>query len=187
MCKLVKGRILKALFYLVVFWSSSTIRSNLFIWLDCFLPFLMYDGVSYFTAGLREYFSQTDERPPALRIPVMVNMASASVSLKKGDKLYGSSVHRRSMSVDQMTSSNKNASIMDEYSDEEEDFQVPDQEVCIIDFCTHCEFSFPQNDLWRIYRGCHQAVQALKMKNLVCASYAYSFDLASDPFTFNKC
>lgn len=85
--------------------------------------------MSPFTPGLREYFSQTDERPAAPRIPVMVNMASASVSSKKSEKLYGSSVHRRSMSVDNLTSSNKNASIMDEYSDEEEDFQVPDQEV----------------------------------------------------------
>ncbi|CDP11764.1 unnamed protein product [Coffea canephora] len=80
-------------------------------------------------AGLREYFSQSDERAAAPRIPVMVNMTSASVSSKKSEKLYGSSVHKRSMSLDQITSSNKNVSMMDDYSDEDEDFQVPDQEV----------------------------------------------------------
>ncbi|CAI9095146.1 OLC1v1031025C2 [Oldenlandia corymbosa var. corymbosa] len=79
-------------------------------------------------AGLREYFSQTDERPAAPRIPVMVNMTSASVSNKKSEKLYGSSVHKRSMSVDQIGSSNKNGLMMDDDSDEEEDFQVPEQE-----------------------------------------------------------
>ncbi|KAL3497964.1 hypothetical protein ACH5RR_040696 [Cinchona calisaya] len=80
-------------------------------------------------AGLREYFSQSDERATAPRIPVMVNMTSASVSTKKSAKLYGSSVHKRSLSLDQISSSNKNASMIDDYSDEDEDFQVPDQEV----------------------------------------------------------
>ncbi|KAK3037636.1 hypothetical protein RJ639_030413 [Escallonia herrerae] len=80
-------------------------------------------------AGLREYFSQTDERNVPPRIPVMVNMASASVPAKKSQKLQESSVHR-SHSLDQISTSNKN-SMLDEYSDEDEDFQIPDEEVCI--------------------------------------------------------
>lgn len=79
-------------------------------------------------AGLREYFSQTDERTAPPRIPVMVNMASASVPAKKGQKLQVSSVHQRSHSLDQLNPANKNA-LMDEYSDEDEDFQIADDEA----------------------------------------------------------
>lgn len=80
-------------------------------------------------AGLREYFSQTDERAAVPRIPVMVNMTSASVSARKSEKLYGPSVHMRSASLDQLNTSSKNVGVMDEYSDEDEDYQVPDQEA----------------------------------------------------------
>lgn len=85
--------------------------------------------------GLREYFSQTDDRAAAPRIPVMVNMTSASVSAKRSEKLYGSSIHVRSASLDQLNTSSKNAAMIDEYSDEDDDYQVPDQEVCISLFC----------------------------------------------------
>ena len=77
--------------------------------------------------GLREYFSQTDERNAPPRIPVMVNMASASVTIKKNEKLLDSSI-QRSHSLDQLNSANKN-SILDEYSDEDEEYQVADDEV----------------------------------------------------------
>ncbi|CAI9772073.1 unnamed protein product [Fraxinus pennsylvanica] len=77
-------------------------------------------------AGLREYFSQTDERTTAPRIPVMVNMTSVSGSSKRSHKLNSSSVHR-SPSLDQIQAANKNAVLMDEYSDEDEDFQFADQ------------------------------------------------------------
>lgn len=83
-------------------------------------------------AGLREYFSQTDERAAAPRIPVMVNMTSASVSARRSEKLYGPSVHMRSASLDQLNTSSKNVAGMDEYSDEDEDYQAPDHEVCTI-------------------------------------------------------
>ncbi|KAG5573651.1 hypothetical protein H5410_063417 [Solanum commersonii] len=79
-------------------------------------------------AGLREYFSQTDERTAAPRIPVMVNMTSASVSSKRNQKLQDTP-HHRTRSLDQIRAANRNASMMDEYSDEEEDFQGADQEV----------------------------------------------------------
>lgn len=87
--------------------------------------------VLFFTStGLREYFSQTDERTAAPRIPVMVNMTSVSSSAKKSQKLQSSSVHH-SPSHDQMNAANKNGLLMDEYSDEDEDLQYADQEVFI--------------------------------------------------------
>ncbi|KAA8521246.1 hypothetical protein F0562_011917 [Nyssa sinensis] len=79
-------------------------------------------------AGLREWFSQTDERTAPPRIPVMVNMASASISSKKSQKLQESSMHR-SISLDQISAANKNAVMLDEYSDEDEEFQTVDLEV----------------------------------------------------------
>lgn len=76
--------------------------------------------------GLREYFSQTDERAAAPRIPVMVNMNPPSISSKKSQKLS----HHRTPSLDQIRAANRNAvSMLDEYSDEDEDFQGTDQEV----------------------------------------------------------
>jgi hypothetical protein len=80
-------------------------------------------------AGLREWFSQTDERGAPPRIPVMVNMASASVSSKKGQKLNESSAYPN-ISGDQATS--RNSVMMDEYSDEDEEFQIAEaeQEAC---------------------------------------------------------
>ncbi|KAK4422472.1 protein ENHANCED DISEASE RESISTANCE 2 [Sesamum alatum] len=80
-------------------------------------------------AGLREYFSQTDERTAAPRIPVMVNMTSISTSSKKNQKLQSSSAHHRTPSLDQIHAANRNAVLLDEYSDEDEDFQGADQEV----------------------------------------------------------
>lgn len=72
-------------------------------------------------AGLREWFAQSDERNAPPRIPVMVNMASASVSSQKNQKLHESSVH-----FDQ--SANRNSVLIDEYSDEDEEFQIAEAE-----------------------------------------------------------
>ncbi|KAL0297480.1 UNVERIFIED_CONTAM: protein ENHANCED DISEASE RESISTANCE 2 [Sesamum radiatum] len=80
-------------------------------------------------AGLREYFAQTDERTAAPRIPVMVNMTSISTSSKRSQKLQSSSAHHRTPSLDQIHAANRNAVLLDEYSDEDEDFQGADQEV----------------------------------------------------------
>ncbi|CAN0910158.1 Protein ENHANCED DISEASE RESISTANCE 2 [Linum grandiflorum] len=79
-------------------------------------------------AGLREWFAQSDERGAPPRIPVMVNMASASISSKKNLKLQESSVHHRSASLDQMTAAGRNSAMMDEYSDEDEEFQIAEEE-----------------------------------------------------------
>ncbi|XP_024986000.1 protein ENHANCED DISEASE RESISTANCE 2-like [Cynara cardunculus var. scolymus] len=74
-------------------------------------------------AGLREYFAQTDERTVPPRIPVMVNMASCSVPAKDRQKNQLTSIHDRNQSLDNA------AKLMDEYSDEDEDFQIPDEEA----------------------------------------------------------
>ncbi|PWA68595.1 ENHANCED DISEASE RESISTANCE 2 [Artemisia annua] len=74
-------------------------------------------------AGLREYFAQTDERNVPPRIPVMVNMASCSVPSKNSHKNQLTSAHNRGQSLDNA------AKLMDEYSDEDEDFQIPDEEA----------------------------------------------------------
>ncbi|KAJ8631909.1 hypothetical protein MRB53_025245 [Persea americana] len=77
-------------------------------------------------AGLREWFSQTDEsHVPG--IPVMVNMKSDSVSSKKYQKL-NLSVHPNESLV-QMNGANRNSLIVDEYSDEDEEYAEPEQEV----------------------------------------------------------
>ncbi|KAK4400994.1 protein ENHANCED DISEASE RESISTANCE 2 [Sesamum angolense] len=83
----------------------------------------------YTITGLREYFAQTDERTAAPRIPVMVNMTSISTSSKRSQKLQSSSAHHRTPSLDQIHAANRNAVLLDEYSDEDEDFQGADQEV----------------------------------------------------------
>lgn len=72
--------------------------------------------------GLREYFSQTDERAAAPRMPLMVNMTSVSNSSKRNKKFQSTSFRF-------LNSSNKNASMMDEYSDDDDDFQCADEEV----------------------------------------------------------
>lgn len=74
-------------------------------------------------AGLREYFSQNDERIATPRIPVMVNMSSASMSSRRSHKRQDSSI------PDQNIVPNRNSVMMDEESDEDEDYAEPDQEV----------------------------------------------------------
>ncbi|KAL1315820.1 hypothetical protein AAHE18_15G015500 [Arachis hypogaea] len=75
-------------------------------------------------AGLREWFAQTDERNALPRIPVMVNMSSASVSSKKSQK--PNEAHPNSL--DQVNAAVRNSALMDEYSDEDEDFQIAESE-----------------------------------------------------------
>lgn len=90
------------------------------------------------STGLREWFAQSDERNAPPRIPVMVNMSSTSASSKKCLKPNDISVN--STSLDQNAAS-RNSALMDEYSDEDEDFQIaePEQEVL---------FAFPRLYFW---------------------------------------
>ncbi|KAF3487990.1 hypothetical protein F2Q69_00057031 [Brassica cretica] len=75
-------------------------------------------------AGLREWFSQTDERGVHTRIPVMVNMASSSLSLSKSER----SLHQSAFSVDQTNAANRNSVLMDEDSDDDDEFQIAESE-----------------------------------------------------------
>lgn len=69
----------------------------------------------------------------------MVNMSSTSVTSKKSQKPNDVSVN--STSLDQLNSASRNSALLDEYSDEDEDFQIaePEQEVV---------FAFPLIYLW---------------------------------------
>ncbi|KAH1234548.1 Protein ENHANCED DISEASE RESISTANCE 2 [Glycine soja] len=80
-------------------------------------------------AGLREWFAQSDERHAHPRIPVMVNMSSTAVSSKKNQKPNDFSVNPTSL--DQMNAASRSSALIDEYSDDEEDFQIaePEQEA----------------------------------------------------------
>lgn len=78
-------------------------------------------------AGLREWFCQTDERNAPPRLPVMVNMAPVSASSKKSQKPHESAVHF-SPSLDQMNAASRNSMMLDEYSDEEDEFQIAEAE-----------------------------------------------------------
>ena len=57
----------------------------------------------------------------------MVNMTSASVSSKKGGKLHESSLNP-SAPTDQINGANRNSVMMDEYSDDDEEFQIAEAE-----------------------------------------------------------
>ncbi|CAO2838085.1 unnamed protein product [Amaranthus hypochondriacus] len=80
-------------------------------------------------AGLREYFAQNDDRVATPRIPVMVNMTSSSMSSKKTLKFDESSMHAGSL--DPNIVPNRNSVNLDDDSDEDEDYQIPEcnQEV----------------------------------------------------------
>lgn len=53
----------------------------------------------------------------------MVNMASASISSRRGQKLQESSVN-----FDHVNSANRNSVMIDEYSEEDEEFQIAEAE-----------------------------------------------------------
>ncbi|KAG6788559.1 hypothetical protein POTOM_004627 [Populus tomentosa] len=78
-------------------------------------------------AGLRELFSQTDERGAPPRIAVMANMASASAPSKKNVKLPESSVHPTPPSLDQINAASRH-SVMDEDTDDDEEFPIAEEE-----------------------------------------------------------
>lgn len=77
-------------------------------------------------AGLREWFSQTDESRTVPRMPVMVNMTSNSAS-RKEQKIQENSI-QPNPSVDQMHSARRHSVMLDEDSDEDEDYQISESE-----------------------------------------------------------
>ncbi|PKA52167.1 hypothetical protein AXF42_Ash014104 [Apostasia shenzhenica] len=77
-------------------------------------------------AGLREWFSQTDETHTVPRIPVMMTMASVSGS-SKGRKNQ-ESFNQPIPSLGQLHSASAHSAVLDEESDDDEDYQIPDTE-----------------------------------------------------------
>ncbi|CAA7406505.1 unnamed protein product [Spirodela intermedia] len=77
-------------------------------------------------AGLREWFSQKDEHRTVPRIPMMVDVVSDSVSSKTNQKRQG--FIRASSSVDRMQSYSRTSGTLDEESDEDEEYLVPETE-----------------------------------------------------------
>ncbi|KAL6641533.1 hypothetical protein ACP70R_019714 [Stipagrostis hirtigluma subsp. patula] len=73
-------------------------------------------------AGLREWFSQSDESQILPRIPVMVNM-TPSLSTKKGRKAQDNTM-QTSLPMDE----SRNSAMLDEESDEDEEYQLPESE-----------------------------------------------------------
>ncbi|KAJ1296050.1 hypothetical protein BS78_01G269400 [Paspalum vaginatum] len=73
-------------------------------------------------AGLREWFSQSDESQVLPRIPVMVNM-TPSVSSKKGRKVQESTT-QNNLSMDP----SRHSSVLEEESDEDDEFLIPESE-----------------------------------------------------------
>ncbi|XP_042038881.1 protein ENHANCED DISEASE RESISTANCE 2-like [Salvia splendens] len=140
-------------------------------------------------AGLREYYSQTDDRPVAPRIPVMVNMTSVSSSSKKSKKLQ-SSAHHHSPSLDQIHAANRNSVLLDEYSDDDEDLQA-DQEAMPSTFeiedkrTGYEEESTDQIDL-SIFSGNLRRDDHDKARNCWTLSNGNNFRVRSKRFCYDK-
>ncbi|PAN48178.1 hypothetical protein PAHAL_9G365500 [Panicum hallii] len=73
-------------------------------------------------AGLREWFSQSDESQVLPRIPVMVNM-TPSVSSKKGRKAQENTT-QTSLPMDP----SRHSTVLEEESDEDDEFLIPESE-----------------------------------------------------------
>lgn len=80
-------------------------------------------------AGLREFFSQTDEIHTVPRIPVMVNMTE-SASSKKDQKSQEIDI-QPGPSLDPVLAGSRHSILLDEDSDDDDDYQIPEgiQEV----------------------------------------------------------
>nr|CAB3458870.1 unnamed protein product [Digitaria exilis] len=76
--------------------------------------------------GLREYFSQTDDIHITPRIPAMESMADVASS-QKDEK--SNEVDLKTKTVDQEHAENKNMGTIDEESDDDEDYQVPEADI----------------------------------------------------------
>ncbi|XP_038973542.1 protein ENHANCED DISEASE RESISTANCE 2-like isoform X2 [Phoenix dactylifera] len=75
-------------------------------------------------AGLREFFSQTDEIHTVPRIPVMVNMTK-SVSSKKDQKSQEIDV-QPGPPLDPVLAGSRHSILLDEDSDDDDDYQIPE-------------------------------------------------------------
>lgn len=88
-------------------------------------------GITIFApvAGLREFFSQTDDIHTVPRIPVMVNMTK-SVSSKKDQKSQEIDV-QPGPPLNPVLAGSRHSILLDEDSDDDDDYQIPEaiQEV----------------------------------------------------------
>ncbi|XP_051129354.1 protein ENHANCED DISEASE RESISTANCE 2-like isoform X2 [Andrographis paniculata] len=137
-------------------------------------------------SGLREYFSQTDERTAAPRIPVMVNMTSMSSSSKRSQKLKLTSISHRSPSLDQIHAANQHAVLMDEYSDEDEDFQT-DQEATDVEEKRIASEEDPQDQIdLSIFSGNLRRDDHDKARDCWTVSDGSNFRVRSKSFCYDK-
>lgn len=91
-----------------------------------------------FISGLREYFSQTDEIHPVPRIPMMHNMISV-VSVEKDHMLQDS--NSKTKQVDSGQADNKILDMVDEESEDDDDYQVPEADLEVNGlFYSHASF-----------------------------------------------
>lgn len=77
--------------------------------------------------GLREWFSQTDENYDVSKIPLMVNMTTPVVTTKKNKRTQDNSVQNNS-TLYPVHSASRHSEMLDEESDEDEDFHIPELE-----------------------------------------------------------
>ncbi|XP_064988639.1 protein ENHANCED DISEASE RESISTANCE 2-like isoform X14 [Musa acuminata AAA Group] len=78
-------------------------------------------------AGLREWFSQTDENYDVSKMPLMVNMTAETAPIKKDRKTQENSVQPNSSQY-QMHGASRHHVMLDEDSDDDEDYQIPEPE-----------------------------------------------------------
>ncbi|XP_024317775.1 protein ENHANCED DISEASE RESISTANCE 2 isoform X1 [Brachypodium distachyon] len=98
-------------------------------WLLNYSPSFQYHSllqIQNCVAGLREYFSQTDELHITPRIPVMENMFDPS-TVQKNQK--NPEMESKTKPADRGQSDSKTMGIIDEESDEDEDYQVPEANI----------------------------------------------------------
>ncbi|KAL6629675.1 hypothetical protein ACP70R_029440 [Stipagrostis hirtigluma subsp. patula] len=98
-------------------------------WFLNFSPSFQYHSLLQIlncVAGLREYFSQTDEIHITPRIPVMEAMVDAA-SAQKHQTLQ--EVDSKNKPAEREQADNKNLSMIDEESDDDEDYQVPEANI----------------------------------------------------------
>ncbi|CAN6206369.1 unnamed protein product [Urochloa humidicola] len=77
-------------------------------------------------SGLREYFSQTDDIHITPRIPAMESMTDVSASQKDENP---NEVDPKTKPADQEHAENKNMGTIDEESDDDEDYQIPEADI----------------------------------------------------------
>lgn len=80
-------------------------------------------------AGLREWFSQSDENNSIPRMPVIMSIGSGSISSKKGRRILENA--NQSIPLDQMHSASGHSVLLEEESDEDEDYQIPEAEEMV--------------------------------------------------------